>query len=190
MTRVEDLLDEAVASSGGLEVGRLTVDGYRTVYFYVPFEKTKAEAIIDSVTAQANYSLQYILEQDEAKDRYWQELYPTADDWQVIRDMRVLEQLRDNGDATGVKREVSHWAYFPGQSQAQQFAAWANVNFYKVNSIQVIDDKQHKKVVVRFDHEGTMELADITHHTIAIARKVRELDGDYDGWETRVIPRR
>ncbi len=35
-------------------------------------------------------------------------------------------------------------------------------------------------------HEGTMELEDITHHTIAINRKVRELGGDYDGWETTI----
>lgn len=31
-----------------------------------------------------------------------------------------------------------------------------------------------------------MELADISHHTIAINRQVRELKGEYDGWETKV----
>ncbi|MFT0737360.1 hypothetical protein POZ19_22865 [Ralstonia wenshanensis] len=31
-----------------------------------------------------------------------------------------------------------------------------------------------------------MELEDITHHTIAMNRKVRALGGDYDGWETKI----
>jgi len=31
-----------------------------------------------------------------------------------------------------------------------------------------------------------MVLEDITHHTITLNRKVRELNGDYDGWETSV----
>jgi len=39
---------------------------------------------------------------------------------------------------------------------------------------------------VRFSHVGTMVLEDITGRTIAIDRKARELDGDYDGWETSI----
>ena len=42
------------------------------------------------------------------------------------------------------------------------------------------------KSAVRFAHEGTMVLADITHHTLEINREVRSLGGEYDGWETSV----
>jgi len=35
-------------------------------------------------------------------------------------------------------------------------------------------------------HDGTMALADITGHTVAIDREVRSLGGRYGGWETNV----
>jgi hypothetical protein len=31
-----------------------------------------------------------------------------------------------------------------------------------------------------------MALEDITHHTIGLNRKAKEMKGDYDGWETSV----
>ncbi|WP_457351967.1 DUF695 domain-containing protein [Roseateles sp. P5_D6] len=188
VSRVEDLLDAAVVSGGGLEVGRLTVKGHRTFYFYVPFQEQKAKEIVASVSGQTTYQLQYSVELDQAKGGFWKELYPSVDDWQVIGDLRVLDSLRTQGDVAEAPREVSHWAYFPAQSQARQFADWANLNFYAVNSVESTDDK--KKVVVRFTHKGNMELADITRHTIAINRKARELGGNYDGWETSVERRR
>lgn len=184
IARVEDLLDALIASEGGLEVGRLTVKGYRTFYFYVPFQEQKAKEIVASVSGRATYQLQYAVEEDQTKDAFWKELYPSTDDWQVIADLKVLAALRAQGDVAETPREVAHWTYFPSQSEARQFADWAKLNFYAVNSIESTDDG--KRVVVRFTHKGTMALADITHHTITINRKVRELGGDYDGWESSV----
>ena len=98
-------------------------------------------------------------------------------------DLRVLDVLKEKGDINSVSRQVAHWAYFPERESAQQFADWARESAYEVNAIAATDDN---KTVVRFAREGTMELEDITHHTIAINRKVRELGGDYDGWETTI----
>lgn len=188
VAHVEDLLDASVVAEGGLEVGRLTVDGHRIFYFYASFPEKKAKDIVTSIAARTSYQLQYSFQADPAKQVYWKELYPSADDWQVIGDLRVLDSLRQQGDISATRRQVSHWAYFPARGDAQQFADWANVHYYKVNAVEPTDDK--KKVVVRFTHEGTMELADITGHTIAINRKARELGGNYDGWETSVERRR
>ena len=104
----------------------------------------------------------------------------------VILTSRVpIDQISGISD---VSRPVSHWAYFSGQQEAQQFADWASANGYNVNSVAVTDDKMN--VLVRFTHEGAMELEDITHHTIIINRQARALGGDYDGWETHVEHRR
>ncbi|WKZ85964.1 DUF695 domain-containing protein [Ralstonia pickettii] len=188
LNRVEDLLEAAVAANGGIQVGRITVDGHREFYFYVAFPEKRAQDIVTSVAAQASYKLQNVYRRDPAKEGYWKYLYPTADDQQVIGDMRVLDSLRQQGDIGTVSRHVTHWAYFPKQREAQQFANWANANAYKVSSVAPTADKS--KVGVRFTHDGTMELEDITHHTISINRKARALGGDYDGWETSVERKR
>ena len=183
LRRVEDLLATAVEAGGGVQVGRLTVRGHRHFYFYVAFAEEKAQGIVDAVGPQVAYELAYAYQQDPEKEGYWKYLYPTADDWQVIRDTRVLDVLTEKGDISSVSRNVAHWAYFATGESAEQFADWAKECAYVVNSIALTDDN---KTVVRFAHEGTMELEDITHHTIAINRKVREFGGDYDGWETTI----
>ncbi|MCA8092179.1 DUF695 domain-containing protein [Burkholderia anthina] len=183
LTRIEDLLDAAVIAKDGVQVGRITVDGNQDFMFYVPFDEAAATEIVDSLAEQTTYALQYAYQDDPDKETYWRTLYPTDDDWQLMRDMRVLEALRQQGDACDVNRRVMHWAYFPEPSDAHQFADWAEAKGYPVESVAPTEDG---KSAVRFAHEGATTLADITRHTLAINREVRSLGGEYDGWETSV----
>jgi hypothetical protein len=184
LASVEDKLTDAIESQGGVEVGRVTVNGQRFFTFYASIAKDAAEKLISSVARSTNYPLQFIYEQDAAKNGYWKELYPTDDDWQVIRDLKVLDALRNQGDNPEVIRQVSHWAYFKDEKRAKEFCTWAQASGYVVTSQKRTSDKT--EVGVHFDHKGSMRLEDITHHTIGINRKVAALGGKYDGWETSV----
>ena len=75
------------------------------------------------------------------------------------------------------------YLFFPSQSIAEQFSHWAEERGYTLDSTDTTDDNKFR---IRFSHEGTVRLPDITSHTIALRRRVRELGGDYDGWETPV----
>ncbi|WP_431018755.1 DUF695 domain-containing protein [Burkholderia cepacia] len=183
LATIEDLLDAAITAKGGVQVGRITVDGHRDFLFYVSLDEEAAAEIIDALADQTTYALQYAHQDDPDKEAYWQTLYPTDDDRQIMRDMRVLDELRKKGDAGDVSRRVMHWAYFPDQSDAHQFADWAEAKGYPVESVAPTEDG---KSAVRFSHEGTMALADITRHTVAINREVHSFGGEYDGWETSV----
>ncbi|KVN43229.1 hypothetical protein WT12_25925 [Burkholderia territorii] len=183
LTKIEDLLDAAVTAKNGVQVGRITVDGNQDFLFYVPFDEEAAAGIVDSLAEHTTYALQYAYQDDPDKETYWRTLYPTDDDWQLMRDMRVLDALRQKGDMSDVSRRVMHWAYFAEPSDAHQFADWAESKGYLVESVAPTEDG---KSAVRFAHEGTMVLADITHHTLEINREVRSLGGEYDGWETSV----
>jgi Regulator of ribonuclease activity B len=55
---------------------------------------------------------------------YLDGLYPTSDDWQVISDMHVIEQMEKHGDDTSIARQVDHWIYFPSESLADDFIEW------------------------------------------------------------------
>ncbi len=186
LAEVEDRLDKAVTAKGGIEVGRVTVDGKRYFTFYSSISRGDVAKLISDASKGSPYRLEYFYQEEPGKDTYWKELYPSTDDWQVIRDLEVLDALRNRGDDQSKTREVSHWAYFPDEATAQKFALWAQSVSYKIAKVERTEDK--KEVVVRFTHIGTMELTDITHHTIAINREAEELGGKYDGWETSVAP--
>lgn len=184
LSSVDDKLDDALSKLGAVYVGRITVDGQRHFFFYVDTSEHALSESIEKVSIATTYKLQYSYKHDPKKEGYWNDLYPTADDWQVIQDLKVLDSLRKNGDVPTTAREVLHWAYFPEKTDADHFGEWAKANNFNLISIEPSADK--KMVAVRFSHLGTMALEDITHRTIAINRKAKELHGDYDGWETSI----
>lgn len=139
--------------------------------------------LVQTVATEADYELQYILEDDNEKNNYWEELYPSLDDWQIIRDLKVLDTLSDNDDENEIEREVLHWALFNSEPGAKEFSSWVEEKNYTLKSTDYDDEEQY---VVHFTHVGTMVFGDISTHSIHINRKVSELEGEYDGWETSV----
>src|SRR5262249_23308638 len=79
--------------------------------------------------------------------------------------------------------QIDHWAYFPSSTAAEQFSLWVQAQGYELDSVSAADDG---RLCVRFFHDGSCQLSDITSHTIALRRKASDLGGDYDGWETPV----
>jgi hypothetical protein len=123
------------------------------------------------------------MKSDDSHSGYWQGLFPTDDDWQVIQDLEVIEALQKEGDDGAASRCIDHWAFFPSQPAAEQFSRWAQERGYSSFTTEIAEGGSFH---VRFSHEGTVKLPDITSHTIALRRKAAELGGNYDGWETPV----
>lgn len=184
LSALDEKLDESLAEKGSVYVGRITVDGYRHFYFYLDIAEQTVSDTLEKVANATSYKLQHSYKHDPEKEGYWNDLYPTKDDWQVIQDMKVLDALKEGGDNPKKPREVFHWAYFPDKKVANSFGEWVEANDYKLISIELADEKNMMKV--RFSHVGTMVLDDITRHTIGINRKATEMNGDYDGWETSI----
>lgn len=182
------ILDEAfeakITELNGVYAGRLTVAGTRVLYYYLQAGQPGLEKGLESLNELTDYTLGYSFEADPNKERYWKELFPTPDDWQVIQDMQTLEALADNEDNPGIERDVFHWAYFEGALEANQFAAWAKSQKYIAED--PIKEEEGERLLVKFVSFGSMQLGDITSHTIGANRKARELGGEYDGWETSV----
>jgi hypothetical protein len=183
LTALEDALQALVQQHESIYVGRVTVDGHRHFYIYTPDSEAAWAARLDTLGASHGYPLAFAFQSDESRDGYWRELFPTEDDWQVIKDLGVIEALQKEGDDGTASRQIDHWAYFPSQDTAEQFGGWAKGSGYTVDGSDVSDGE---KFCVRFSHTGTVQLADITSRTIALRRRASELGGDYDGWETPV----
>lgn len=185
LCELEDELTRVVNEDNGLYVGRITVAGHR--YFHVFTDRGEAEwaTKLKPVSDRTGYELHWNCKPDAAREGYWRDLFPSEDDWQVIKDLRVLEVAKKEGDDESVSRRIAHWAYFEEEWKANQFAQWAKDQGYRVEPPADTGDGD-RKYMIQFSHEGTLHLNDITSHTIALRRKASELNGDYDGWETPV----
>jgi hypothetical protein len=183
LTALEDSLQALVQQHESLYVGRVTVDGHRHFYIYTPDSEQAWSTRLTTLAASSGCAVSSAYEPNDSRNGYWKELFPTEDDWQVIKDLGVIEALQKEGDDGTSARQIDHWAYFPSPDTAEQFSQWLRERSYGLAGSDAADDG---KICVRFSHEGTAQLADITSHTIALRRKASELEGDYDGWETPV----
>jgi hypothetical protein len=180
---LEDDLQALVDSHGSIYVGRVTVAGHR--YFHVFTAETEAtwSSKLGELGKLHSYTLQFVLTPDEGREGYWRDLFPSDDDWQVIMDIRLLDLLTKQGDDGSMSRRVEHWAYFPSSGGAEQFSLWVQGQGYELGDVSTTDDGQQ---CVRFFHNGSCQLPEITSRTIALRRQASDLGGDYDGWETPV----
>ena len=183
---IEKALEDFVNETSSWYVGRVTVAGHRHFYVYSSVEETRWWTFLESLSASHGYKLQMALSSDPQHQRYWQELYPTDDDWRVIHDLRVIDALKKEGDDGTAPRQVDHWVYFESEAATSPFLKWAldeRFTHDKANSHNVDDGKY----CLRLCHEGPATINSISARTIALRRKALEHGGDYDGWETFVI---
>ena len=183
LAALDEKLENQFGRRFGSYVGKVTVNGKRHFFFYVSCSEETASQAIERISDETTYGLAYSYEKDAAKEGCWRDLYPTPDDWQMIKDLGVLDALRDRGDNSEKSRELTHWAYFRDSDAAKHFSDWAAGTGYSVAELQSPESGGEFKV--RFTHRGTMVLEDITHHSIT-GRKARELGEEYDGWKTSV----
>jgi len=186
VSKVEDKIQNFSESNGSWYVGRITVAGCRYFYVYTRILESSWKQFVSSLSDGSGYELKVSFRDDPEHKGYWDELYPTEDDWQVIGDLRVIERLEKDGDDGSKVRKVDHWAYFEDQTTAQPFIDWAVKDRFLFESehSHITDEG---KYCVRLIHHGTIKIGDISSHTIALRRKASEFGGEYDGWETEII---
>ena len=184
LNKLDELLYNFFTSNGGIYVGRVTVAGTRHLFYYSQLKEpeisNKTAGIFDSL----HYKYKLKVKEDKNKNEYWNNLYPTEPEWQVIRDLSVLDVLKKNKDNPNIKRKVNHWAYFKTKKHVNIFKLWLLQEKYILETVKEIEGGN--KYQVCFFHNGTMNLNDITSHTISLNAKAKEIGGNYDGWETSV----
>lgn len=183
LSALEDDLQAIVLANDALFVGRVTVDGWRYFYSFTAESPDDWKPRVEELGARHGYELRFVVKADPERSGYWNDLFPTEDDRQVISDMKILDVLSENGDDGTAVRRVDHWAYFEASYDAQRFLAWLEEQGYEVQPIDAADEGLTQ---IRFAHEGPVTLQEITSRTISLRRMADELGGNYDGWETPV----
>ena len=127
VSALEDDLNGFLAGTQDAYVGRVTTKGYRHSCLH-DARRADVEGICPGPGGRSGYVIQGLVEDDAARNGYWKDLYPTPDDWCVIHDMGVVEQLKKAGDDSTVHPKIDHWLYFPSEAAAGPFLAWATAD--------------------------------------------------------------
>lgn len=184
LSALEEMLAQRVAEQGGVQLGRITVGGARYFLFLVGFGEEIARDFMKEAQKSSEFPLGYVLEADPKKEAYWSELFPTAEDWQVVQDLKVLDTLQSRGDDPTIPRAIEHWAYFSTFETRESFIAWATGSGFEIVDRPEPDSPPNFGVVI--SAIGTPTLEEITRTTIGLLHKAQEFHGTYDGWETSV----
>ncbi|MFN3608510.1 MAG: DUF695 domain-containing protein [Hyphomonas sp.] len=184
--RLDERLAEIIRAEGGEYLGRVTNKGARWMLALIPPHPREMEAALQAAAAAEGYAPEIHVEPDPGKAVYWQDLYPSEDDRQVMVDMEVQAVLREQGDRPEKSRRINHWIYFRDEEVAQRFGGWAAEQAYQNITITPPEADGAPLWRVQMAHEGTLQLEDISRHSLAIGRQARDTGGHYDGWETQV----
>ena len=183
---IENRIEAQAAEHGDCYVGRVTVSGYRIFYVYTARDEETWMRVVSELAADSGYSIGLAFTEDPEHAGYREDLYPTADDWQVIKDLQVLESLESHGDDGSKPRKVDHWIYFESEVASTNFVAWAVADRF-THDAELSGMNENGQYCVRLTHHGSVRIGEISSHTIALRRKAEEHGGDYDGWETAVL---
>jgi hypothetical protein len=185
LNEFEDQLAREISEAQGVQVGRITTNGRRYFHYYTSHDEASAALISQRMAANHDYvaSLSHSLDLD--RSHYWNELFPTSDDWQVIQDMRVEESLRKEGDPLVEPREIEHWAYFKTEAERERFVASVQERF---TAVELYESPESDRGVftAKLRHTGLPDYRSMNKFTLLLSRAAQENGGDYDGWETQV----
>jgi hypothetical protein len=185
---LQDQLDALFETVGGLTVGRITYNGQRHHFYYTQgFPKVLSEEV--SVVGEANgYVLTSGAKEDPAKSVYFEELYATGEDRQVLLDMQVIRALIDHNDDLSAPREVDYLSIFPKKSAAEAYVGWALGQGYRVDPIRKTGGFLNRAFEVESHNQTAVTVQAINPHSLGHFRQAIALGGAFDGWGCGVVP--
>lgn len=183
---VVDKLERAVDA---IYAGRMVHDGYTELYFYVPeAAKPRLENLGELLADVPEYEPEWLLEDDEGWEFYGDFLYPDAFARQGMLNRGLLDEIRAQGDANDIPREVDHLAYFPTRDDADSAAVRLQAAGFRIDPIDESDEREEElRFALQFHRDDRLDGEQADKFCAEILEIVLEHDGMYDGWGTSIV---
>lgn len=178
----DDLTARLAAAGGAIYVGRNTSGGCRDFYFYAADATQFTSAAEAAVARHPSYRCEIGSRPDPAWTVYFDFLSPSDDDRQRMASRGVREALERHGDVLTEARPIDHRAYFRSRDAAAALFARLERDGFQVQLPKAVDEGEFAIDFVRADSPADMDDVAVT-----VARLVRELGGEYDGWGCPVV---
>jgi len=185
LNALEDFLDELLQPERSLIVGRVTSNGVRALYAYTLLERAECAEIAGAIELQSGRAVTVRHCPDLTRAGYWQELFPSDDDLQVIKDMRMHEMLMERGDSLTEPRPIRHWAYFKTAESRQQFL---NDVAHQLPALNSEDEYETDDglFAAALKQVGLPDWQSMNAFTVKLNGLATKAGGEYDGWETEL----
>lgn len=163
-------------------VGRITTEGRRDFYYYTDSDGSELESLAAKCIADFKYSIGYI-EESKPKDFYYEFLYPNKSNWHRMTNRQLVEKLRELGDDLEKSRKVSHFIDFGSEQSRHLFIEKVQKDGFHIED-QGANEQQYSLSITRNDLVQFHSISAVTDYLVSTAQ---QFDGDYDGWETKVV---
>ena len=187
LIKIEDKLTETLESKfNAILSGRITTDGRREFYFYGSHSDAFDSVVVDALALFPGYEFDSGFQKDPEWKQYLEVLYPSDENLQRIKNRSVLDVLERKGDTLEAPRDIFHWIYFRTKSDREAFWTAIQLLSYRLESTpeNAGGDFPFGLCIVRLQ---SLKQDDIDEAVIELFRCAKEFQGDYDGWETKVI---
>lgn len=186
---IEAAVEEIVEQYGDMLVGVVKCDERAHIFAYVKNELGYYDEI--SVMMSENfpdYAYTLAVFEDEDWELYFQALYPDRYEYQSIMNMRLIENIKSDGDSM-VPRVLEHCLLFKTEEHGEAFLAKVmEEGFTKLSSENLTDnediDKEYPYELVIGREDDFEDIDETVWYLMDLAE---EFDGEYDGWACHIV---
>ncbi len=187
LNTLEDQLESTLsADDASVYVGRSTCDGYRDFYFYASDTNDWSSTVTEVMSEFPSYKFEQGSRPDDDWELFFDFLFPSEMNWQVIQNRRVCENLENKGDSFNEEREIDHWAYFPDQESLKAFETKVLDLGFKLCGYTGVEEEQ-REFGIHVSKVDLLSYETIDDITLPLFDLAKELGGEYDGWTTSVV---
>ena len=186
---IEDAVEEIVKQHGDMLAGVVKCDERVRIFAYTKNELgyyDEISAMMSEKFPEYAYTLAVVEEPDW--ELYFQALYPDRYEYQSIMNMRLIENIKSDGDSM-VPRVLEHCLLFKTEEHGEAFLAKVmEDSFIKLSSENQIDnediDKEYPYVLVVGREDAFENIDEIVWYLMDLAE---EFDGEYSGWGCHIV---
>ena len=186
---IEDAVEEIVEQHGDMLVGVVKCDERVRIFAYTKNELgyyDEISAMMSEKFPDYAYTLAVVEEPDW--ELYFQALYPDRYEYQSIMNMRLIEDIKSDGDSM-VPRVLEHCLLFKIEENGEAFLAKVMEDgFIKLSSENQSDnkdiDKEYPYVLVIGREDAFENIDETVWYLMDLAE---EFDGEYSGWGCHIV---
>ncbi len=185
---IEDMIVEQIATRHDIVyVGRMTSKGYRNLYFYFGEEMLIEKTLSSCMEQYSNYEYDFGIKSSDKWNSYLNFIYPSPKLYQSMMNRRVLDYMEEQGDNLEEEREVAHWIHFKSEKERRAYELEVKEKGYKIKRKDLDSTNEEFKYQQVISREDKVNRNEIDKYTIGLWELANKLNGDYNGWEARII---
>lgn len=179
LNTIEDQLTELLQGQDHVyQVGTITSNGHAD-YIYVVQDSSKYEELFNNLLAEQSEYKYFVQSFDDDKFAfYYNVLFPTEYDFNVIYTRQICQNLEKQGDAFTTPRTIDYFTYFKTEKQADAFVA-------KISDLYTNVQKNYTELSeweVVFHNDLIPTIDTMLQQTAEVFQLVKQQDGVFDGW--------